>query len=384
MRHTFLVGLGIVTLAAAAFGGWWLQDVRIDASWEPDWPRAVRITGESVEKIVAAAGAVTEGDRARAAERARWKAYYYAQLRAAEQLGDLEIAAETSIRDLTAMDQELRASFTGALQAAIEVDSETELLDDAVKARVTVEIPAEPMRDLKAVVSEALRAGRISIERRPRPREPATPPAPAERFAETPRPAVEPAPAARVAAVEEPMVEPPRPAPAAATPDTVTPDTVTPDTVTPDAVTPDTVTTAAVTPATETPDAATTAEATPDDPPGVAARRPPRPAPEHTGAAVHLGEKPYRLGVTSVLYELAGTEIGTVLDLPPERLTAGFFPIADPGDAAAIHRLAGAVPRDFEATISDRDLFLTERLSSEQVRELQQWLRAGKVVLVLQ
>jgi len=235
------------------------------------------------------------------------------------------------------------------LQAAVEVDSETELLDDAVKARVTVEIPAEPMRGLRAVVAEALRAGRISIERRPRPREPATPPsaAPPERAAR----AVEPAPAQpapRAAAVEDPApaVGAERRAPA--------------------------------------PDAVMTAEATPDDPPAVAVHRPPRPAPEHTGAAVHLGEKPYRLGVTSVLYELAGTEIGTVLDLPPERLTAGFFPIADPGDAAAIHRLAGAVPRDFEATISDRDLFLTERLSSEEVRELQQWLRAGKVVLVLQ
>jgi hypothetical protein len=343
MRHTFLVGLGIVTLAAAAFGGWWLQDVRIDASWDPDWPRAVRITGESVEKIVAAAGgAVTEGDRARASERARWKAYYYAQLRAAEQLGDLEIGAATSIRDLTEMDQELRASFAGALRAAVEVDSATELLDDAVKARVTVEIPAEPMRDLKAVLVEALRAGRISIERRPRPRDPAAPPAiaPSERVAETLPAPVEPAPpeedpAPRLAAVE-----------AAA--------------------------------------AAPVVEETLDDPPAVAAHRPPRPAPDYSGAAVHLGEKPYRLGVTSVLYELGGTEIGTVLDLPPERLTAGFFPIADPGDAAAVHRLAGATPRDFEATISDRDLFLTERLSAEEVREVQGWLRAGKVVLVLQ
>jgi hypothetical protein len=340
MRHTFLVGLGIVTLAAAAFGGWWLQDVRIDASWDPDWPRAVRITGESVEKIVAAAGgAVTEGDRARASERARWKAYYYAQLRAAEQLGDLKIAAETSIRDLTEMDQELRASFAGALRAAVAVAAATELLDDAVKARVTVEIPAEPMRDLRAVLVEALRAGRISIERRPRPRDPAAPPAiaPPERVAETPREAVQPAPpeddpAPRLAAVE----------------------------------------------------AAPVVEETLDEPPAVAAHRPPRPAPDYSGAAVHLGEKPYRLGVTSVLYELGGTEIGTVLDLPPERLTAGFFPIADSGDAAAVHRLAGASPRDFEATISDRDLFLTERLSAEEVREVQQWLRAGKVVLVLQ
>jgi len=356
MRHTFLVGLGIVTLAAAAFGGWWLQDVRVEASWNPDWPQAVRITGESVEKIVAAAGgAVTAGDRARASERARWKAYYYAQLRAAEQLGSLEISAQTSIRDLTGMDQELRASFAGALRAAVEVDSATELLDDAVRARVTVEIPAEPMRGLQAVIAAALRAGRISIEHRPRPRNAeagATPALPAESRAPTRR-------------AEEAGATPALPAaagPAAATRGPLA------------AKEP------VILPATE--------ERVADEPaaaeiPVIAAPRPPRPAPAHTGAAVHLGEQPYRLGVTSVLYELGGTEIGTVLDLPPERLTAGFFPIADPGDADAIRRLAGASPRDLEATISGRDLFLTERLSSEEVRQLQQWLRAGKVVLVL-
>ncbi|MEE8525003.1 MAG: hypothetical protein V3T72_13795 [Thermoanaerobaculia bacterium] len=351
MRHTFLVGLGIVTLAAAAFGGWWLQDVRVEASWNPDWPRAVRITGESVEKIViAAGGAVTEGDRARAAERARWKAYYYAQLRAAEQLGSLEISAQTSIRDLTELDQELKASFAGALQAAVEVDSATEILDDSVKARVTVEIPAEPLRDLKTVIAEALRAGRISIERRPRPREPAAVPDPVPpqvHVADTPRPETE-------SAANDDA------APAA----------------------PHGSQSAAKDPVTE-PEVEEPTDDTADEMPAIVARRPPRPAPTHTGAAVHLGEQPYRLGVTSVLYELGGTEIGSVLDLPPERLTAGFFPIADPGDTDAIHRLVGGSPRDLEATISGRDLFLTERLSSEEVRQLQQWLRAGKVVVVL-
>ena len=84
-----------------------------------------------------------------------------------------------------------------------------------------------------------------------------------------------------------------------------------------------------------------------------------------------------------MLYELGGTEVGTVLDLPPERLTAGFFPVADPADADAVRRLAGASPRALEATISGRDLFLTERLDAEEVRQLRQWLRAGKVVLLL-
>ncbi len=354
-KNTLLIGIGFMTLAAAAFGGWWLQDVRVEASWNPEWPRTVRITGESVETIVAAgSGEITEGDRARAAERAHWKAYYYAQLRAAEQLGSLGISAQTSIRELAEMDQELRASFEGTLRAAAEVDSFVEHLDDSVRARVTVEIPAERLRGLRAMIAEALRAGRVSIERRPRSPEPeaieaSAPPAPAEG---SEQPSAPPAPAedSEQASVPGAPVEEKEQASVPSTPFEEAPKPV---------------------------------EIALPAPPPLAVHRPPRPAPSFTGAAVHLGEQPYRLGVTSVLYELGGTEVGTVLDLPPERLTAGFFPIADSGDDDAVHRLAGDSPRDLEATISGRDLFLTERLSAEEVRQLQQWLRAGKIVLVL-
>ncbi len=339
-HNVWILGLGVAVLLAAVFVAWWLKDLQVEVGWDPEWPRSVRVAEEAVEKVEPGPGGeITEGDLARAGERARWKAYYYAQLRAAERLGDLRISSHTTIRDLQEIDQELRASFQGTVRAAAEVESESsiQILEDGAKARVVVEIPAAPLQSFKALIGEAIRAGRISIERRP----------PPPRVAETPEAEdSSPPPVAEVTTAEA----------------------------------------AADLPAADEAEVAAEPVAAADQ--GTAdrgtARRAPRrrAAPAHTGAAVFLGPNANRLGATPVIYDAAGTELGSALDLPPERLTAGFH-LASPGDAEAVHRWAGASPRRFEATISRSDLFLTVSLHSEEVLQVRQWLGDGKIVLVL-
>lgn len=323
--HKFLVSL---TLAlATALAGWWLRSAQVSWSWQPDWPQAIRAQGEAVERYVASGrGKPTEADRARAAERARWKAYYVAQLRAAEQVGGLELAAGTTLHELALEDQELRASYEGTLRAAREIASEgrLEALQDGVKARVVVEVPRAPLESLRGTLLAALRGGRLSFERR----EPAGPlfsfarPA----FAES-----APAPRSRTA-----------PAPAAA-------------------------------PSSKRPAA----------PKRGAAEPPPAAAPvAATGIVLELTKGAALLGATPTVYDAAGTRLGTVFDLPAERLAAG-LPVASPGDAAAVREWAGERPRRYSVRVVKRDLFLADRLDAAAATEFRERLREGRIVLLL-
>ena len=84
MNKILVVGLVLIVVVV---GTWWifLRGAEVEVSWSPDRPESVRGVGESTERILTGSnGEITEGDRARAVERARWKAYYYAQLRLAE------------------------------------------------------------------------------------------------------------------------------------------------------------------------------------------------------------------------------------------------------------------------------------------------------------
>ena len=84
MRKVMIVGLAALAAMVIA-GAWWLRGTRVELSWDARWPETLRVTGDAIERLTAGPGGeISEGDRARAVERARWKAYYYAQLRAAE------------------------------------------------------------------------------------------------------------------------------------------------------------------------------------------------------------------------------------------------------------------------------------------------------------
>ena len=157
----------IALVAVVAVSGWFaFRAPRVEVSWCPDWPKSIRGVGEATERILPGAdGKVTEADRARASERARWKAWYYAQLRLAEQVGSLRITAATSVRDMNLTDQALDAAYSGTLHAAREVERESrvEVKKDVVLARVVVESPAERVLSLRESLLAALRSGRIRL-----------------------------------------------------------------------------------------------------------------------------------------------------------------------------------------------------------------------------
>lgn len=323
MNKILVVALLLVALAV---GGWWLflRGAEVEVSWSPDWPESVRGVGESTERIVAGPdGAITEGDRARAVERARWKAYYYAQLRLAEQLGGLRIDAATTVRDMELADQELRAVFSDTVQAAREIESEgsVEDLGDTVRARVVVEAPPEKVASLGAFVTALVKSGRVSVTKK------AEAPAPelraeAELEDESTSPGVE-------APAEDPAPLKPRAGRAGA---------------------------------------------------GAA---PPLPvAPQHTGCTVRLDPSSDFVGAVPDFYDGAGTLLGSALDLPAERRTAGVV-LATSYDTALIEENAGANPRTFNGTVSKGNVILDSVLDGNEAVFFKQWLRDGRVVLVL-
>ncbi|MCP4655576.1 MAG: hypothetical protein GY856_09180 [bacterium] len=341
MRKVMIVGLAVLAVMVV-LGLWWLRGTRVELAWDSEWPETLRVTGEAVEPLTADAGGETsEGDRARAVERARWKAYYYAQLRAAERLGGLEISSQTTISNLALTDQELKSSYTSTVQAAQEIPSagSVEYLEDAVLARVVVEIPPERLMSFKTVILRALRSGRISLEPRARPSPPDPPPAPLE------TPAGQELAEAPAADGNGDADASPEAAPSAEGDATVT--------------------------------VTATAGARP-------ARfvLPPAPRPEHTGAALYLLQKAGIVGAAPVIYDAAGSELGSIFDLPPDRIAAG-LPVASAGDEEAIRRWAGSSPRGFEVTVSQGNLFLTDKLAPQEVLAFREWLRTGRIVLIL-
>lgn len=349
MNKSWIPGLSLLLLLLV-LGAWWAQNTRVEMAWEPEWPEAVRVSGLGVESLPPGkAGTVSAGDRARAVERARWKAYYYAQLRAAEQIRGLTVDAETTIRDLGEMSQELRSSMAGTIAAAVEIPSEerVEILDDAVQVRVVVEVPAPPLEDLRQAVKVLLEAGHLRFERRLR-EEPAVQlaealpeleeaPEPGEETREIPAPASsseEPREVSKVAWAEAP-----------ATP---------------------------------------SARRTPSPPEPEPARRPPRAVRSPgTGAVVFVAHGAGHLGAAPWIYDAGGTELGSALDLPPQRLAAGLR-LVSAGDAAVIHEVVGSEPKQYTAGVSMGDLFLEEHLDSEEARRFKTWLSEDRLVLVLE
>ena len=156
-----------VAIAVTVIVSWLgLRGTKVDFAWCPNWPATVRGEGEASERILGGPGGkVTEGDRARAKERAHWKAYYFAQLRVAEQLGRLKLDAKTVIKDMTLTDQQLVAAYQGVIHAAVEVPGETKVTikGDVATARVVVEAPAQRVRSLREALVAALRSGRITV-----------------------------------------------------------------------------------------------------------------------------------------------------------------------------------------------------------------------------
>lgn len=326
----FLIVLIVVGAAVCAW--WWLREAEVRVSWDFQWPEGLEATGEAVEPVLAGPeGEPTEGDWARAEERARWKAYYYAQLRMAERLGGWELSSETTLRDLALEDQVLKARYEGTIQAAAEKEekSTVERLDDAVRAQVVVGLPPSALETLKGVVIAALEAGRISLDRR-------APPA-STRVAEVPD--------------EETNGEAKRaPKPGAE----------------------GTSSTGA--------GGSGAAESRPGVPPPRSVAPPQHP--EATGCSLYLSEGAGRLGAAPVVYDAAGSELGSSFDLPADRLAAG-LPLASPSEAGTIREWAGERPWELDATVSQGNLFLEEALSAEEIGRFREFLGRGRVVLVV-
>lgn len=331
--------ISVIVLALLLIFAWmWLKDTHVEVAWEPDWPEAVRVTADSLEKIQAGPdGKIGEGDLARAKERAHWKAYYFAQLRVAEQLGEMQVDAETVISDLSELDQELRTSMASTVKAAREVSFTVEELDDSVRAEVVVEIPGERLQSFKETLLDALRSGRLKIERRPD--------APVGTVASR-----EPASRESTSLRESTSQGTAPQLPASSTASEVGTEDSTED-------------------STETP------------PPTVRGPRP-APRPEWTGVVIVLGGGAQTLSAAPTIYDADGSEVGTTLDLPPDRLAAG-LPLTSSRQDASVAERVGATPWEFRATVSMGDLFLRDQLDREQAGTFRDLLQEDRVVLVL-
>ena len=332
----------IIVALLLGFAWWALKDLHVEASWDPDWPETLRVSGEAVESADPGAdGKISQGELAQAEEKALWTAYYLAQLRAAERLQDMKIEGQTTIRNLDMTDQELRTSIDATLKAAQEVERHTETLDDAVRATVVVEIPREPLASLRDTLGAALQGGRLKIERRP----PSSKEEPEEVAQVTESSGGEAETATQVPARSTPVRE-------------------------------------SSPPARSTPRSAPPAEAVSPPPTAPAVRRPPpRPKPNHTGAVIVLGRTQGLSGATTI-YDAAGTELGTTFDLPSDRRTSGFRLVSKDQPSVWTAHVGGS-PQRFSATVSRGDLYLQDRLNGEQVRAFKSWLQDGNLVLVL-
>lgn len=326
MRRTVLVV--VVLVALAGVGVWYLlRGTTVEVTWAGGWPETVRAEGEAVEPIAGGPdGDVSAGDRARAADRARWSAYYVAQLRLAERLGGLQLDATTTVRDLGLADQELRAAFRDTVQAAAEVDSSVEQLDDAVRATVVVEAPAARVASLRETLVRLARSGRISITR----------------------------PAADTPEDREPRVAGVADESAASGGEVARP---------------------------------TTEAAADGDGPEPARRESSAPpvAPTRarsTGVVVLLDPASGFLGAAPDFYDGGGTFLGSTLELPPERRTAG-LPVASSRGDGLVATWAGEDPMEAYATVSAGNVVLERTLGAEEARFFADSLAAARIVLVL-
>ncbi len=319
------VALGLVAIIVAGGGlAFFLLRTTVEMNW--DWPETVRGEGEGVEQIMAGAdGQITAGDRARARERALWKAYYKAQLRLNEQLGGLKIDATTTISDTQLADQELKTAFSETIKAAAEVESErfVEDLEDAVRARVVVEAPQERVLSLRKVLISALASGTITLNRKAPVAEPEGPEEPEGPDAES-------APE-QVASGSEPQ-------PSAGS----------------------------------------------SPPSGGKVSPPARPKRlNKTGCVLLLARDAGMVGAVPEFYDSGGSLLGSALELPAERITAGIV-IATAGDTQLVVAWAGVDPLELAATVSQGNLILHRALDRLETRLFKESLGSGRIVLVLE
>ena len=333
MKRKTVVAVGLVMVAAFTAGWLFLRDTTVTVEWCPGWPETVRGVGEASETIRPGPdGAITESDVERATERARWKAYYYAQLRLAEQIRDLHLDARTTIREGRLADSALRASLDAAIHAAPEVPEECAVRrdGDVVTARVVVEVPRERIRTLRQALIEALTSGRIVIRRSAE-----------TRARRRPNTAPKPAPP-----TEGTSADAGGPMPGDA-PDTEAP-----------------VRAAASLP---------TAPAVPR----------PAPEPEPTGAALVVPLEPAALlPIVTEVYDGGGRLLCGLDDLPESQRLTG-LPTALEDESARIEALAGERPLRLEGTVDGHTIVLAHRLSPHEAESVQSALRQGRALLVL-
>jgi len=333
MRRIVIV---VIAVAGLAVAGWFLflQGATVELQWGGgDWPATVRGTGEALERVVHTGhGKPTAADRARARERARWKAYYYAQLRLAEQLGGLRLDAHTTVRDAVLVDRELKAAFSETVHAAAEVPSGStvEELPGAVRVTVTVEAPAGRVLGLRQAIVRALAGGRISLKTAGRP---------------------------AASAPDTRAVRQSRAAPGAGE--------------------------SGVVPVEKAPGVRDRTGATARR--STSTARPPRRAAaelRYTGCVLHLPDIPETLVAAPDFYDAAGVYLGSALDLP-ERTRATGVPIADPGDTARIGEIAGSHPAELEALVTAGNIMVQRKLSPREAELFATAIRHNRVVLVL-
>ena len=325
-----IVVIAVLAVATAAAGFLFFRGATVQLEWGGQaWPKTVRGTGEAVERVVhTGRGKPTPADRARARERARWKAYYYAQLRLAEQLGGLQLDAHTTVHDAVLADREVRAAYSGTIRAAAAVPSgdTVEDLPDAVRVRMTVEAPSHRVLGLHEAVVRALAGGRITLK------------APARAAA---------APSAREAkaASNGAPAEAPDRSPSAADP-------------------------------------ANEVSHRPASPPPAPRRRHAgKREVRYTGCVVHLPDTPDALVAAPDFYDSAGTYLGSALDLP-DRVPAG-VPVADPADSTTIEKIAGSHPAELAAVVTAGNVMIERQLSRREAELFALALKDNRVILVL-
>ncbi len=325
MRRVLWLLLGCGAIIVVSGTGFFLLRTTVEVSWGQDWPETLRGVGESVEQIrTGDDGKITSGDRARARERALWKAYYMAQLRLSEQLGGLKIDATTTISDTQLADQELSTAFSETLKAAAEVEAEqvVEDLDDAVRARVVVEAPQERLLSLREVLVSALKSGRITLNRQAQVADQDSPEQPDQ-------PVVESAPEQVASGSES---QPP-------------------------------------------------ADSSQPSPGKVSRPAGPRRL-SNTGFVLLLAEDAGMVGAVPEFYDSGGSLLGSALELPAERITAGIV-IATADDTQLVVAWAGVDPLELAATVSQGNLILHRALDRLETRLFKDSLSSGRIVLVL-
>lgn len=326
-----VVILALLALGIAIVG---LPSVQLELTPQP--PSTIRLEGVASEPVRATAGRITAADRARATERAQWKAYYYAQLRAAEATGNVQLNAATTIMAQALEGQRLEASFNGAVQAAASVPEETTVTidDDVARARVVVEVPNPSATSLWS----RLRSLEVKVKW-------------PERATVTPPPST-----VGLAGIADRH-------------DAATSGPESPVTRAPDAHR------RKVSPSRTIPERTTTPQPRPRPTARTRARPP-------SGATVQIPATGGFPGVVPTFYDAAGTVLGSVGQLDSEGVLAG-LPLVGANDPTAAAQWAGASPRQYRGTVSAGDVFLWKSLSSADARFFEQALKTGHVVLVL-